>query len=244
MERAKWLELMREKTEVLYDHFAPLYWDRYGFSMSETHARYILKFLGQLPARSRLLSAGCGAGKYDGLLIEAGHTVLGIDLSEGMLRRARERYPGIRYEKKSLQEMDYQGEFDGVICVDALEHVFPEDWPVIMRGFREALKPGGVLYFTLDVSATDDLEEAYEKGRSQGLAVVFGELAADVDEAYEIVMAMENMDIPGELADKAVYHYYPSVDQVHQWLDQEKFSIEAEEMGIKWYRHFLVRKMA
>ena len=126
MERAKWLELMREKTEVLYDHFAPLYWDRYGFSMSETHARYILKFLGQLPARSRLLSAGCGAGKYDGLLIEAGHTVLGIDLSEGMLRRARERYPGIRYEKKSLQEMDYQGEFDGVICVDALEHVFDQ----------------------------------------------------------------------------------------------------------------------
>lgn len=243
MERSEWLKQMRQKTQTLYDHFAPLYWEKYGYSMSETHARYLLKFLLQLPTGSRLLSAGCGAGKYDGILLEAGHSVLGIDLSEGMLARARERFPAIRYEKKGLQDIDYQGEFDGVICIDALEHVFPEDWPVIMHGFQEALKPGGRLYFTLDVSATDELEEAYEKAQAQGLPVVFGELVADVDEAYEIVMAMKDMDIPGDLADKAVYHYYPSIDQVHQWLDEQKLSIEAEEMGIKWYRHFLARKM-
>ena len=242
MERVEWLKEMREKTETLYDYFAPLYWEKFGFSMSETHARYLLKFLRQLPPHSNLLSAGCGAGKYDGILLEAGHNIQGIDLSEGMLLRARERFPSIRYVKKGLQEMDYQGEFEGVICIDAMEHVFPEDWPVIVHAFREALKPGGVLYFTLDVSATEELPQAYEDAKSMGYPVVFGEVAADVDEAYQIVIAMGEMDIPGELADKAVYHYYPSIDQVHVWLDQERFSIEAEEMGVKWYRHFLVRK--
>jgi cyclopropane fatty-acyl-phospholipid synthase-like methyltransferase len=234
---------MRDKAEALYDHFSPLYWVKYGTKASETHIRYLLKFLGRVPPGSALLSAGCGAGLHDGMLLEAGHSVVGIDLSEGMLARARERFPSVRYEKKGLQEMDFQDEFDGVICIDALEHVFPEDWPGIVRGFREALKPGGMLYFTLDISATDLLEEAYEQAKAQGLPVVFGEVVAEVDEAFEKVMAMDYEDIPGELADKAVYHYYPSVDQVRKWLDQEKFIIEAEDMGV-WYRHFLVKKMS
>jgi 2-polyprenyl-3-methyl-5-hydroxy-6-metoxy-1,4-benzoquinol methylase len=243
MERDKWLKQMREKTEALYNHISPLYWEKYGIWVSETHVRYLLKFLGRLAPPSRLLSAGCGAGLYDGMLLEAGHSVVGIDLSAEMLARARERFPSIQYERKGLQEMDFQNEFDGVICIDALEHVFPEDWPVIVRGFREALKPGGVLYFTLEVSATDSLlEEVYEQAKSQGLPIVFGEVAAEVDEAFDKVMTMGYGDIPSELDDKAVYHYYPSVEQVRKWLDQEKFVIEAEDMGIIWYRHFLVRK--
>jgi SAM-dependent methyltransferase len=242
MERDQWLKQMRAKTEAIYDHFAPLYWDKYGMHISETHARFLLKFLGRVAPRGNVLSAGCGAGLYDGLLLEAGHSVVGIDLSAGMLARAKERFPGICYEKMGLQEMDFQHEFDGVICIDALEHVFPEDWPLIVHGFRQALKPGGMLYFTLDVSATGELEEAYERAKAQGLPVVYGELVAEVDAAYEKVMAMAYEDIPGDLADRAVYHYYPSVEQVRQWLDREEFVIEAEGEGI-WYKHFLARRM-
>jgi len=158
VERVEWLKLMRNKTEALYDHFSPLYWVKYGMQPSETHQKYLQMFLERMAPHSTILSAGCGAGRYDGILLNAGHTVVGIDLSEGMLARARERFPSIRYEKKALREMDFQNEFDGVICIDALEHVFPEDWPVIVRGFQEALKPDGFLYFTLDVSATSMLK--------------------------------------------------------------------------------------
>jgi len=232
---------MRDKTEKLYAHLSPLYWVKFGLHVDKTHREFLQKFLDLLSSRSTLLSAGCGAGKYDGMLAKAGHHVIGIDLSEGMLARAKERFPDIRYEKKGLQEMDYYNECDGVICIDALEHVFPEDWPVIVRAFRKALKPSGVLYFTLDVSATDSLAEVYEKAKSRGLPVVYGEVAAEVDEAFEKVMALANGEVPNDdLADKAVYHYYPSVEQVKKWLDQEKFVIEAEGVG-EWYRHFLVR---
>lgn len=242
MKRDAWLIELRKKTEALYNHLAPLYWEKYGTWVSETHVRYLLKFLGRVSPRSRLLSAGCGAGLYDGMLLEAGHSVVGIDLSAEMLARASARFPSIQYEKRGLQELNYRDEFDGVICIDALEHVFPEDWPVIIRGFREALKPGGMLYVTLDVSATDGLEEAYAQAKLQGLPAVFGEVVAEVDEAFEKVMSAGQGDAPSELEDKAVYHYHPSVEQVRQWLAQEKFVIEAEEMGVIWYRHFLARK--
>ncbi|NCF69590.1 MAG: hypothetical protein GWP61_26875 [Chloroflexi bacterium] len=42
MERAEWLQQMRDKIEALYDHFAPLYWVKYGMRMSETHGLKLL----------------------------------------------------------------------------------------------------------------------------------------------------------------------------------------------------------
>jgi cyclopropane fatty-acyl-phospholipid synthase-like methyltransferase len=51
-----------------------------------------------------------------------------------------------------LQEMDFQAEFDAAICIDALEHIFPEDWPGIVASFHRALKPGGRMYVTVELA--------------------------------------------------------------------------------------------
>jgi 2-polyprenyl-3-methyl-5-hydroxy-6-metoxy-1,4-benzoquinol methylase len=243
MEREKWLKQVRENTEKLYDHFSPLYWVKFGLQPNETHKEYLQKFLRMLSPHSKLLSAGCGAGRYDGILSEAGHTVVGIDISEGMLERAREKFPEIKYEKKGVQEIDYQNDFDGAICIDALEHIFPEEWPITVRNFKEALKPDGILYFTLDISATETLKGSFEKAKSKGLPVMFGEVAEDLNEAFEEIIGTEKGVAPdNDLADKAVYHYYPSVMQVREWLDQEDFVVAEEGVG-KWYMHFITRKM-
>ena len=60
MERAEWLKDMRAKAQALYDHFATLYWVKIGTHLSETHARFLVKFLGRVPPHSTLLSAGFG----------------------------------------------------------------------------------------------------------------------------------------------------------------------------------------
>jgi SAM-dependent methyltransferase len=246
MERTEWLKQMRDRAEDLYDHFSPLYWVKYGRSVGETHREYLAKFLERVPPRSNLLSAACGAGLYDGFLLEAGHSVVGIDQSEGMLARARERFPEIRYEKIGLQEMDFREVFDGVICIDAMEHICPEDWPEVLQRFQEALKPGGVLYFTVDQGG-DSVEGAYERAKALGLPVVFGEVADKVEEAYARVKGMEMSMIPGDLADSAVYHYHPSMEQVRTWLGQVGLAIEEEGTGSgdehwKGYEHFVMRK--
>ena len=93
MERADWLRQMRDQAEVLYDHFSPLYWVKAGLGASETHREFLAKFLDRVPAEGALLSAACGAGRFDGMLLEAGHSVLGIDQSEGMLARAIASHP-------------------------------------------------------------------------------------------------------------------------------------------------------
>ena len=248
MERAEWLEKMRAQAEALYDHLAPAYWVTFGLYANAAHRQFVEKFLGRLGAQSAVLDAACGAGRYDAMLLEAGHSVLGIDQSSSMLARAREHFPqehspGLRYAKIGLQEMDFQAIFHGVICIDALEHVCPEDWPGILTRFQKALRPGGVLYVTVELAEWSEVSEAYERARALGLPVVFGEVLDEIDAADAPVAALDGQSVAGEQADLAVYHYYPPPEQVRAWFDQAGLAIEEEGTG-DGYAHFLARKNA
>jgi hypothetical protein len=140
-----------------------------------------------------------------------------------------------------LQEMAFCEAFDGVICIDAMEHVSPEDYPLILRKFQEALKPGGVLYFTMDRADSGELEESYRQALAQGLPVVFGEVVDQVNVSYEQVQALGQAPVPGDLSDSAVYHFYPSLDQAREWIDQAGLAIEEEGAG-SGYHHFMAIK--
>jgi SAM-dependent methyltransferase len=243
MERSEWLKKMRARSKAMYDRFAPVYWVRFGVLAGVVHRQYIEKFLGHMRAQSTLLDAGCGAGLYDEMLLKPGHSVLGIDQSSGMLARAREifpqeRFPHLVYKKMGLQEMDFKAEFDGAICMDAMEHVSPEDWPGILVRFQKALKPRGVLYITVDATGKDEIQKSFDLARAQGLPVVFGEVADQIDANYEKVMALDYQSITGEVADPAVYHFHPTFEQVRTWLNQAAFNIEEEGSGDE-YEHFL-----
>jgi hypothetical protein len=122
-----------------------------------------------------------------------------------------------------------------------MEHVCPGDWPGILRGFQQALKPGGWLYFTVDLAEGVDVAEAYERGKASGLPVVFGEVADPVDKAFEQIAALGMAAVPVRLADSAVYHFHPSLEQVRTWIGDVGMSIHHEGTG-NGYAHFLARK--
>jgi 2-polyprenyl-3-methyl-5-hydroxy-6-metoxy-1,4-benzoquinol methylase len=239
MERLEWLKQMRSQTEELYDRFSSRYWVTWGLAVEETHRVYLQKFLERIPSGGTILSAACGAGRFDGLLLDAGHKVVGIDQSAGVLKLAKEHFPAVEYKKMSLHEMNFQEDFDGVICMDAMEHICPEDYPEILHNFQKALKTGGALYFTADREEEPDfdLEMYYKKGKAAGLPVVFGEVADE--EAFKL--AMERMDASDELTDRAVYHYYPPLAKVREWIEQAGMSIEEEGAG-SGFHHFVTRK--
>jgi len=241
MERSKWLKLMQKRAEELYDRFSPRYWVTWGLVVEETHRIYLQKFLERVVQGGTILSAACGAGRFDGLLLEAGHRVVGIDQSAKMLAVAQEHFPEVEYQKMALHEMNFQEAFDGIICMDAMEHICPEEYPGILQGFQKALKPSGVLYFTADREEEPDfdLQMYFEQGKALGLPVVFGEVADEA--AFERAMAMEQIEVPDELTDRAVYHYYPPLKKVREWIHQAGFAIEEEGVG-NGFHHFVVRK--
>jgi cyclopropane fatty-acyl-phospholipid synthase-like methyltransferase len=223
MDRTTWLKELQRDCEVKYDGYAPLYWEKYGLYSNITHQQFIQEFLDHLSPHSTILDAACGAGRYEPFLLEKGHTVIGVDQSQGMLARAKEKFPNVQYQKIGLQEIAYQDIFDGVICMDAMENVCPEDWMLVLNNFHHALKAEGCFYFTAETIENADeneIKQAFVRAQQDGLPVVYG-----------------------EFPDEEVYHYHPSNQQVREWTEQAGFEILREANGEIWYYHILVRKI-
>jgi ubiquinone/menaquinone biosynthesis C-methylase UbiE len=222
MDRSEWLKARRREAQERYDTlWAPRYDEEWGVYSNTTHQQFLHKFLRLLPQPSTILDAACGTGRYMALLLEQGHSVVGIDQSQGMLARAQAKFPAVRVEKVGLQEMCYQEVFDGMICMDALEHVCPEDWPLVLSNFQRALKPQGYGYCTVEVADAQDIEDAFRQGRQLGLPLVEREWPNQCD----------------------VYHYYPPLPQVREWLHQAGLE-RLEEGDGDGYHHVIIRKAA
>ncbi|MCU0611909.1 MAG: class I SAM-dependent methyltransferase [Candidatus Eisenbacteria bacterium] len=92
---------------------------------------------------SRIMEVGCGTGNYIRTIGE-GRAVqcVGIDPSEGMLRQARKRAPGIEFLAGTAETLDFDPDFfDLVFSVDVIHHV--GDRMAFFRGEERVLRPGG-----------------------------------------------------------------------------------------------------
>ena len=133
------------------------------------------------------------------------------------------KHPDVRLERVGLQELSFDAVFDAAMCVDAMEHVPPEEWPLVLTNLRRAIRQGGHLYLTVEQVDRSRLEGAFDEATSAGLPVVFGDRADDTTGGY---------------------HHYPSREQVRHWLDDAELVVADEgdeELDGYGYHHLLVR---
>ncbi len=67
------------------------------------------------PRGSRVLDAGCGAGRLGGTLHRRGHDVTGVDADEVLVAEARARRPGPTWLVADLLDVDLGAAFDVVV---------------------------------------------------------------------------------------------------------------------------------
>ena len=220
-DRRDWLRERRAAVEASYDDEAPTY-DESPYPV-ETQRRFVERLVATCPPDGIVLDAPCGTGQYFPLVAAAGRRVVGIDQSAGMLAQARARGIAVALHQVGLQELAFEGEFDAVMTVDAMENVFPEDWPAVLANVRRAIRAGGHLYLTVEEVAETVLEAAFADLSARGLPVVRGEV------------------IEGDVAG---YHYYPGRPQVIGWLEGAGLAIvdQDTEAFEDWgYWHLLLR---
>jgi ubiquinone/menaquinone biosynthesis C-methylase UbiE len=86
-----------------------------------------------------LLDLGCGTGAYSGGLAELGWDVTGVDVSEDMLRRARER--GATVVQADATDLPFDdGSFDAAVSI--FTHSDFDDFPAAAREVARVLKQG------------------------------------------------------------------------------------------------------
>ena len=219
MDRMQWRNERRLWNEVRMDTIDARHYDEHwGGHINDSHRAMLERLLDFCPPQARILDAACGTGKYWSMLLERGFSIVGTDQSQGMIDRAKAKFPDVPVEHVGLQEITFSDAFDAVMCMDAMEMLFPEDWPVVLRNFVNALHEHGHLYFTVEVETPEELQIAYDAGKRLGLPLIYG-----------------------EYAHHGGYHYYPTDEQVRTWIAEAPFSLIDMTEG-DGYRHYLMRR--
>jgi len=93
----------------------------------------------------RVLDVGCGEGRLTAELAQVGYAVIGVDLAEEPLRRAREQHPGldVRLVGEDGQWPLADASFDAVWAGETIEHVL--DTSGWLSQVRRVLRSGGSL---------------------------------------------------------------------------------------------------
>jgi len=131
-----------------------------GFSdFTDGTAPGVLALLRRAGVKSGLVvDLGCGSGRWARVLGDAGYEVMGVDLSPSMIRLARRRAPGARFQTGSLLGMKLPT-CDAVTAIgEIVNYQFDpkHSRAAISQFFRRvyaALRPGGV--FVFDVAGPD-----------------------------------------------------------------------------------------
>ena len=135
-----------DPTTQTYDQFAAQIAERFW----QTDLTHIWKeFCALLPAGSRILDVGCGAGRDMAQFRSRGFFVAGMDLSIGMLREAASRAPGA-YIAGDMTALPFsRPSFDAAWVNASLLHLPRKAAPGVLTGIHSLLKSSGVLYLSL-----------------------------------------------------------------------------------------------
>lgn len=150
--------------QEVFDRFADsfeVHLQKLGYEGPAHVARLLGALRHTLPASPRVLDAGCGTGLCGPGLRPLAGRLEGVDLSGGMLQRARQRgdYDAL-HQAEIGAFLRAQGEsaWDAIVGADVLIYFGALD--AVLAAVKQALRPGGVLVFT--VEALDDPDPARE----------------------------------------------------------------------------------
>lgn len=108
-----------------------------GFADTLGIDQAVVELLG--PGHGLCLDVGCGTGIYAERVRQLGWHPVGIDISAGMLRHARQRLPVTRGDAERLPFAN--NSFDSAVAVMA--HTDVPDYDKVLPEIHRVLKPGG-----------------------------------------------------------------------------------------------------
>jgi len=145
---------MKQWYEELFENYAIKY-DREKFTLGTIGECDFIEKEINYDRNTRILDLGCGTGRHSIELATRGYQIVGIDLSESLLKRAKqkalERNLQIDFQKHDARNLSFFEEFDLVImiCEGAFSLMETDEMNFqILQNAANALKSNGKLIFT------------------------------------------------------------------------------------------------
>lgn len=135
-----------------------------AFPHKEGQLAAVARLTADLPPGSRVLDIGVGTGLPAARqLLDAGHSVVGVDLSTAMLKLAARNIPEATLIRRDLADLRPTGPtglgvFDAVTCFFTILTLPRREIPCALRLFHRMLRPGGLLALAMVECSLDDTE--------------------------------------------------------------------------------------
>ena len=127
-------------------------------TLSDNATDQINEFLSNIPKGGKILDAGCGGGRDTNIFAEEGYNAVGIDISSGLLKEAKSRYPHIKFIKGDFLDLPFSNNtFAGVWAHASLVHLETvDDVEKALSEFRRVLKQGGTIHILVKAQKGKD----------------------------------------------------------------------------------------
>jgi len=135
-----------KKAIKIYDKIAEIY-TKYTYGQLQQYQ--LTKFISLLKGK-KILDVGCGCGRDVEYFLQEGFDVMGIDLSEEMLKQARKIVPKTKLKKADFTDLKFKKEsFDGIWSMVSLVHVPRKEMVKVLKGFNKILTKKGIFYLSV-----------------------------------------------------------------------------------------------
>lgn len=151
----------REIVEAGYDAVADRY-GRMGESEDWPRLTWLAKLLDRAESGGAVLDVGCGSGAPADEIIAASRQVVGVDVSNEQVRRARANVPDGRFMHADILSLDFaEGSFAAIVSFYTIEHVPRRRHEELLRRFSTWTSPGGYLLFSMEAGEYDDVQGSW-----------------------------------------------------------------------------------
>lgn len=117
------------------------------------------------PENAVVLEIGCSNGRDAQAITEHTPYYTGIDLSEKMVAKAKERLPDVQFQQADARTYDYSGIYDIVFAFAPFRHMNLEEATSVLRRVYDSLRVGGVLYISSNHSQKyEEAERSHQFG--------------------------------------------------------------------------------
>ncbi len=99
--------------------------------------------------RGNALDIGCGCtGRFIDLLLSKGFEPEGVDISDEMIRLAKQRHPQIAFHQQDICEWTLPKKYDFITAWDSIWHIPLEQQENVLTKIVNSLNTGGVFIFS------------------------------------------------------------------------------------------------
>jgi SAM-dependent methyltransferase len=156
----------KDSTRESYDRVSGEYASRLADELD--HKPFDRERLDELATRwsgaGPVVDLGCGPGQIAGYLHARGVDASGIDLSPGMIERARALFPTIEFRVGDMRALDLDDEsLAGITAFYSIIHIPRDEVPGVLGELHRVLEPKGLLFLAFHLgNKVEHLDEWFD----------------------------------------------------------------------------------